>query len=166
MTDFRSVTPPSRQTASPPASRPPADEGQAESGTFPRERLRVLIIDDEPLVLRSWARSLRAFDVSTAESLEAAISRISDEPHAFDVIVSDLLLGDGTGVELHRWLIRELGASAPPLLVLTGGAAEEDASYLAETRVPYALKPITLRVLRETIVSLAARRPTAGRRVG
>src|SRR5579863_9423759 len=74
-----------RQRSSPPppatASTPP------EKGADPRAR--VLVVDDDELVSRALARSLREFDVVVALDARSALSSI-ERGERFDVIVCDL----------------------------------------------------------------------------
>jgi DNA-binding NtrC family response regulator len=54
-----------------------------------------LIIDDDPLVRRVMRRVLsRSFDIEEVESAESAVMRL-DRGERFDVVVCDLMLGDG-----------------------------------------------------------------------
>jgi two-component system response regulator PilR (NtrC family) len=136
-------------------SAPSVPDGCAPSGVFAVTAVRVLVIDDEPLLLGAWSRTLRAYRVTTAGSVVEALAILASTPDGFDVVVSDLMLGDGTGVDVHRWMASSL-AAPPPMLVLTGGAADSEAAeYLRETGVPCALKPISPIALREAIAGLA-----------
>lgn len=78
--------------------------------------MRVLVVDDEAEVRSVVARALRAdgHAVTTAEDLQAARRRVAE---GIDLLVLDLRLGDGFGLELCRELRAE-GASIP-ILVLT-----------------------------------------------
>lgn len=62
-------------------------------GSSPPQRLRVLLVDDDTLVLRSLARLLRReFDVVTAVDAVDAIAKIADDLHA---VITDHDLGAG-----------------------------------------------------------------------
>lgn len=62
-------------------------------------RRRVLIVDDEPSVLRVMARMLEAdYDVSTADT--AADARAAIEAQTLDAAVCDLRLRDGSGIDV------------------------------------------------------------------
>jgi CheY-like chemotaxis protein len=62
-------------------------------------RLRVLLVDDQVLVLRATAGMLRELDVVTATSGADALQRLSEGSH-FDVIVSDVAMPGMNGPEL------------------------------------------------------------------
>jgi two-component system, OmpR family, KDP operon response regulator KdpE len=84
---------------------------------------RILIVDDEPNILGTLAPLLRTrgYEVVTAMTANAARHAIArDRP---DLIVLDLGLPDGDGVELCRE-IRE--AHSVPIVVLSARGAESD----------------------------------------
>jgi two-component system KDP operon response regulator KdpE len=87
---------------------------------------RVLVVDDEPQILRALQTSLRAagYDVETVESAAAALSAAAIHPP--DAIVLDLVLPDGRGTEvateLRRW-------TAAPIIVLS--AVEDEREKVA-----------------------------------
>ncbi|MCC6236122.1 MAG: response regulator [Dehalococcoidia bacterium] len=77
---------------------------------------RVLLVEDEPTLCRVIARNLTAHghEVTTASSVEAA--REALEGQAFDVMLLDIDLPDGTGWEVVRHL-REVGRDLPFVVV-------------------------------------------------
>lgn len=58
---------------------------------------RILLVDDEPNVLRSLLRILRDFEVTTFSSGEDALSAARETP--FDVVISDYRMPGMNGVE-------------------------------------------------------------------
>jgi len=68
----------------------------------------ILVVDDEPLVLRATCRSLRAagFQALGAASVKAAIELAQQQ--RFDAVVSDYDLGDGTGLDVFYSLDKPL----------------------------------------------------------
>lgn len=79
---------------------------------------RVLIVDDEALVLSTLALHLRAreFTTQTAASGPGALREIRDS--AFDLIVLDLRARNGQGIQILRE-VRALGLWTP-VIVLAG----------------------------------------------
>ncbi|MBV9835472.1 MAG: response regulator [Alphaproteobacteria bacterium] len=82
------------------------------------DRMRVLVVDDEPDIVRELAVLLRrrGFAVNTAESVSGARKVLADGPlpHA---IVSDVRMLDGSGLEL---LDDDLGETPPCIIYVSG----------------------------------------------
>ena len=95
----------------------------ARAATRPRTGARVLLVEDEPGLLRALLINLRArqYDVVTASSGREALATAAQRPpHA---VILDLGLPDIDGteviVELRRW-------SKAPIIVLSGRASPGD----------------------------------------
>lgn len=63
---------------------------------------RILVVDDEPQILRALGTTLRGagFDVHTAETATAALAAAAAHPPA--AIILDLVLPDGSGTDVCR----------------------------------------------------------------
>ena len=121
------------------------------------ERPRVLVVDDERQILRALKVILRdaGYEVIEATTFEEALDGAAVRPP--DAAIIDLVLPDGSGIELSRRL-REW--SAMPILVLSA-VGEEDAKVqaLEAGADDYVTKPFGPR-------ELVARLGAAMRRVG
>jgi two-component system KDP operon response regulator KdpE len=84
---------------------------------------RILVVDDEPQILRALSINLRArkYDVDVASDGENAL-RMAASQHP-DLVVLDLGLPDMDGVEVIRGL---RGWTAVPIIVLSGRAGSAD----------------------------------------
>jgi two-component system KDP operon response regulator KdpE len=101
---------------------------------------RVLVVDDEPQILRALRTGLRAagYDVDTAESVEGALAAAGLRPP--DALILDLVLPDGTGTEVARELRKW---SAAPVIVLSAvGEEREKVAALDAGADDYVTKPI------------------------
>ncbi len=87
----------------------------------------VLVVDDEPQILRALQTNLRGagYDVSTAATAQEALAAAAMRPP--DAVILDLVLPDGSGTEVAREL---RSWSAAPILVLSvvGDEAEKVAA--------------------------------------
>lgn len=84
----------------------------------------VLIIDDDPLITRFISRGLHAAGYTTTVADEAATGRSLALTDQFDIVLLDLVLGDGDGFAVLRDL---RGHRAQlPILVMTGHPAHRD----------------------------------------
>jgi two-component system, OmpR family, KDP operon response regulator KdpE len=84
---------------------------------------RILVVDDEPQILRSLRTTLAAhgYDVQTAASGEEAVTMV--EGHMPDLVVLDLVLPGISGLDVCRYL-RE--RSPVPILILSARGDERD----------------------------------------
>ena len=88
-------------------------------------RCTLLIVDDEPAIVALLVSQLSPeFDVSTASTAEQARRELRERPA--DVVLTDLQLPDGTGIQLLDWVHQTSPGTARVLL--TGTARIEDAA--------------------------------------
>ncbi len=116
-------------------------------------RLRILLAEDHAdtskvlkLLIKSWGH-----DVETAGSVAQAVGLAKLD--RFDVLLSDIGLPDGTGLDLIRQ-VREF--SQIPAIALTGYGTDEDiAATLAAGFNAHLTKPTDLQQLKDSIHQLA-----------
>lgn len=117
----------------------------------------VLVCDDEPQIVRALRVILRdaGFDVIPAESAGEALDRASVRPP--DAAIIDLVLPDGSGVDVCRAL---RGWSEMPILVLSA-IGEEDAKVeaLEAGADDYITKPFGARELVARLQAALRRSP-------
>jgi signal transduction histidine kinase/ActR/RegA family two-component response regulator len=118
----------------------------AETRTF-----RLLLVEDHDDTARALARLLRnnGHQVELASSVQQAVQAMTGEN--FDVLVSDIGLPDGTGVDLIRQIRQKYGQRLPAL-ALTGFGMEEDiARCKAAGFTDHLTKPVNLQKLEAAI---------------
>ncbi len=128
---------------SPEAGPPPEAEGSA-SGP-----LRILLVEDDPATIAVLGRLLKSdgHRVVSAEGVASALSAF--RPSEFDLILSDLGLPDGSGIEL---LSRLPAGHGVPAVALTGYGAEADVSACRDAGfAAHLTKPIDARRLRDVV---------------
>lgn len=96
-------------------------EVPADQGTPPPSRptgLRVLVVDDEPVVAMTSAVALRrvGHQVVTASDGDEALALVAADPDGVDVVVTDVTMPGRSGPELVRAL-RELRPDLPVVLM-------------------------------------------------
>jgi PAS domain S-box-containing protein len=119
--------------------------------------VKILLVEDNPDSLRALAMSLSllGYEVRPADSLRTALAAADNE--GYDLIVSDLELGDGTGVDLLRLLGQ---GRAVPAIALTGYGSEEDRKICLEGGFEmHLIKPIETSQLGEAIRSILRKQP-------
>jgi two-component system KDP operon response regulator KdpE len=100
---------------------------------------RILVVDDEPQILRALRTNLRGagYDVDTAETAEQALAAAAMRPP--DAVILDLMLPDGSGTDVARRL-REW--TQVPIVVLSAvGDEQEKIAALDAGADDYVTKP-------------------------
>jgi CheY-like chemotaxis protein/anti-sigma regulatory factor (Ser/Thr protein kinase) len=124
--------------AKPDAQSVPAVAPQAGQ----RQTMRILLVEDHEDTNRSLTRLLRrrGYQVQSASSLQSALELSAKEQ--FDVLISDLGLPDGSGIDL----MQKLTAERPLFgIALTGFGMEEDVRKSRDAGFKHHLvKPIDL----------------------
>lgn len=86
---------------------------------------RILIIDDEPALLRLLGRILgRAHQTLFARDSVEALSLVREHAGAIDAVLCDVTIADTTGPELREQIAVEYPALARRFTFMTGGALD------------------------------------------
>ena len=120
--------------------------------------LRVLVVDDEVLI----GRLIQAGLADEAEVLAVNSGRqaleLLQEDERFDVILSDLMMPDVTGMELHACLEANAPHLADRMVFMTGGAFNpEDRRFLDGVEGRRVAKPFSMADIRRAIQERAGR---------
>ena len=115
-------------------------------------RWRVLIVDDEPLLVRSYTRILeRDHEVTALSSAKEALRRI-EAGESWDVILCDLHMPELDGMAFYERLSRARPEQASRLVFITGGAFTPRAkAFLESTTRPTIEKPLHPEALRALV---------------
>ncbi|MDQ6861626.1 MAG: ATP-binding protein [Verrucomicrobiota bacterium] len=134
-------------TTIPSLAHPDPSTEQASARTA--RAYRLLVIEDHPPTLEVLARLLRkeGHDVTTASSVAEALETAAD--NHFDLVISDIGLPDGNGIDLMVQLTRDYGLRG---IALSGYGMDED---LARTKqagfVAHLVKPINFERLNQVL---------------
>src|SRR3546814_95308 len=124
--------------------------------------LRVLVIDDEPIILEGIQVLMESWgcQVRTAEDGRQAMQVAQSWVRPPDIVISDLKLGDGrSGLDVLNALARHHGsASHPPFarLLITGETKSDRLREISAAKIPVLYKPVSPNQLREAIVATLA----------
>jgi DNA-binding response OmpR family regulator len=107
-----------------------------------------LIAEDEPVIARLMGRIVSQYArVHVCDDFEGAVAYLRQTNYV-DLVLSDLTLRAGSGMELYTWISTHRPSLQPKIGFVTGGASsDETCRFLAQVRPPYLLKPFTRREL-------------------
>lgn len=133
-----------------PDVHPPESSDRPEPPEGRRRRLRVLLVEDHESTARVLKRLLanERYTILTASNIRSALALAQREN--FDLLVSDLGLPDGSGLQL----MAELRKRHPALrgIAVSGYGMEEDLRRSAEAGFTrHLVKPVNFQTLREVI---------------
>lgn len=105
-------------------------------------RLRVLVIDDEPLIGRALKRSLPEHDVTYEERGDRAVARVQDGEE-FDVVLCDLTMPGTDGLTVLDAIAAASPRLASRMVLMTGGASDEALTAIAARGLRVIDKPFS-----------------------
>jgi EAL domain-containing protein (putative c-di-GMP-specific phosphodiesterase class I) len=145
-------TPPSSKRRSQ-AAPPPASEVERKGAEA--TKAWVLVVDDEPELLRGVCRGLKlqGYSVTEARNGEEAVQHLSKR--AFDVVVSDIVMPGMGGIQLLKE-IRQHDLHVPVVLMTGAPAVSTAVQALEYGAFHYLTKPVETEAL-DTIVQKAVR---------
>lgn len=118
------------------------------------QSLRVLVVDDEPVIARLIQKALVDHEVTIAHDGREAVALMGREP--YDVILCDLIMPEMTGMDVYRAALQRATPLHERIVFMTGGAFTQRAQDFLQ-RVPNLRieKPFELTQLERTILEAA-----------
>jgi CheY-like chemotaxis protein/anti-sigma regulatory factor (Ser/Thr protein kinase) len=135
----------------------PSSRHARRDGLFqPEPAMRLLIVEDHPETLRVVSRLLAKAGHAVTSARSLAEARAAAGAAAFDAVISDLGLPDGTGNELMSSLRDQYGLQG---IALSGYGMDEDVRRSREAGfVSHLVKPVDIHELRHALRRLATRK--------
>lgn len=122
----------------------------------PRDGARILVVDDEPLVLLSMRRALSGHVVSEATGARQALERLREEE--FDLILCDIMMPELTGVDLYQEIKRTRPGMEGRMVFMSGGVfSDTERNFLREVNNPRLRKPFGVDELRAVVAERLSR---------
>lgn len=125
-------------------------------GSFARKlsSVRLLVVDDDPAVRSALGRILGIHHrVTLAAGFAEGRERLQAD--TFDVVLCDVVMPDGSGVDLLEYVRAHHPELGHRFILMTGGA---DLTSLDAARAEFIDKPFDLRRLEDTIARVLERK--------
>jgi CheY-like chemotaxis protein len=122
----------------------------------------ILVIDDEPSVVRAIAALLRrdGYRVATAHNGRHALAQLQAQP--YDVILCDLRMPELDGRAFYAILTRQYPALRQRVIFLTGDTSgEASRRFLTQSGRPWLRKPSPITMIRRAIQDVLQASPHA-----
>ncbi len=134
------------------AERPKTERPAPEVVVRAAPRSRLLVVDDEPMVVNSFRRILaKDYEVVACTSGREALAAIEAGP-PFDLILCDVMMPLVTGMDVYEELSRAAPDVAARMVFMTGGTFTPRAkAFLDRVPNPRLDKPIDVKTLRAWI---------------
>lgn len=125
--------------------------------------MKILVVDDDPRILKTFKRSLSdEFIVDVASTGQE--SEYLAYNNYYDVIILDLILPDIDGEDLARFFKNRIPET--PIIAVTGKQSVNDKQYAFENGVDnYLTKPVSSRELKSRLKALVRRKPENAKKV-
>ena len=117
------------------------------------KKTRILAVDDEPIIGESIAYNLEAphREIAVARNARVALDMASKDP--FDLVITDLQMPEGGGLDLVRELRQRKYEGK--IVVLSGHVAPGNNSVYEELKIDEVVeKPCIMQELREIVTDL------------
>ena len=135
----------------------PGSEGPEQPPAASGHTRKILLVDDHADTLRTMACILKkwGYTVKTADSVKSALERAATE--SFDILVSDIGLPDGSGLQIMREVRERHGIRG---CAISGYGMDEDLRESREAGFDaHLVKPVNFQELRSVLQRLALEAP-------
>jgi CheY-like chemotaxis protein len=120
--------------------------------------MRVLVVDDDPVVCRGTARMLSGAEVCCVRSAAEALTLL-DAGNPFDIILSDMMMPESTGADLHGFIAACFPEMTSRFVMISGGTAVAELRPFAEkVGCPYVTKPLSREKLENVLLKVLAQK--------
>jgi two-component system copper resistance phosphate regulon response regulator CusR len=118
--------------------------------------MKVLLIEDEPKMVRSLKKGLEEHLIEVDEAVDGAAGSRLAEANDYSVIISDVMMPEMNGLDLLRRL-RENGNRTPVILLTALGQTDDKVTGFEAGADDYLTKPFEFRELLLRVKALARR---------
>jgi two-component system copper resistance phosphate regulon response regulator CusR len=118
--------------------------------------MEILLIEDEPKVSSFISKGLQEFSYKVSVANDIAVAKALFNDQSFDLIIMDVMLPDGSGIELCRY-IRKINADIPILMLTALDNIDSKVTGLHAGADDYLVKPFHFNELLARIEALLRR---------
>jgi CheY-like chemotaxis protein len=116
-------------------------------------RARLLLVDDDSLMLSSLRKLLREYEVQTAWSAREALAKL-EQGTRYDLIICDVMMPEMTGVDFLEAVRARWPALERHVVLMTGGAVTADTQQFLAHTSRVLEKPFTREAVRDCLTGV------------
>jgi signal transduction histidine kinase len=140
-----------------------SDDPRRPTTPTPSLELRILVLDDEPLIGEFLVGALDGHHVEVTTEGHDALKRATDG--AFDLVLCDLRMPRMSGIDFYNELCRRRPDLSTSFVLMTGAAIDDELQrFLASHEVPILRKPFDMNELNQCVGRSARAKAQRGRR--
>jgi CheY-like chemotaxis protein len=111
----------------------------------------MLVVEDEPILRSTFSRILRALGMTVTAVGSVHEAKQAFQEKIFSVVMSDMMLPDGTGRDFHSWLVENFPDHQHRFFFCSGSMSEDLKEYVASSDCRLFQKPLDLSALMRAI---------------
>jgi CheY-like chemotaxis protein len=113
--------------------------------------LTILVVDDEPLIRKLINREFTQFGCKVLEAENALDAFYLSNEHSLDIIISDVRMAGGDGIELLKTIKTDKSRKRPIIVMMSGYSALTEKEAHKYGAVAFFQKPLSAKVLSQFI---------------
>ncbi|MDR3478330.1 MAG: response regulator [Gammaproteobacteria bacterium] len=122
---------------------------------MPLKRKKILVIDDEPTLLKVIKQILSKNHDITVSDGRAALRLLVDQGENFDAMITDVNMPDVSGIDLYRYVANQYPGLEQRIIFVTGGDYTSTATeFLRSIKNPCLEKPFTPAQLHQAVTTI------------
>jgi CheY-like chemotaxis protein len=142
-----------------PRSEEPPEAAPGPEHPVSTVRRRVLVVDDEPLIVRTFRKSLAQHEVESAGDGDEAKQHLLEDRRDYDVIFCDLIMPGTSGMALYEAVSGQRPEMAHRFVFMTGGTFTDQARRFVDAHRERTLdKPLDMQQIRRIVAEASPER--------
>jgi CheY-like chemotaxis protein len=113
--------------------------------------VNMLLVEDEVVLRDTFTRILKSLGMTVTAVGSVSEAKRAVQGGSFSVVMSDMMLPDGTGAEFHSWMLKTFPDHQPRFFFCSGCMSDELKKYVDSTDCKLLQKPFSLLALIEAI---------------
>jgi two-component system response regulator PilR (NtrC family) len=111
----------------------------------------MLVVEDDPVLRNTFTRVLRSLGLTVIAVGSVTEAKNAFQNGIFSVVMSDMMLPDGTGKDFHSWVAENFPGHQHRFFFCSGSMSEDLRAYILLNDCKLFVKPLDISALIEAI---------------